>query len=304
MPELPEVGPWAKEKLDALTRYLDFYTKVLKNQPWRTVYLDAYAGGGRALVRVEERPAHAEPGLFGEEPPTDIEAREFIDGSPRVALAVANPFDRYVFVDTHAARVAELESLRAEYTGRRNIEILQTTAAEGVSWVTSQRIKRRSHRGVAFLDPFGAKLDWKSVQALADTGLFEVVVNFGLSMAIQRMLPNSGEVPGSWAATLDSYFGGRTWFDEVYRRRQGGLFAASGYEKRADYAERLLELYRTRLRSAFGHVSTPRLIRNTRGAPLYYLLWAGPNKKGLEGADYILTMGERLSRQRGERPAK
>ena len=48
---LPEVGPWAKEKLDALARYLDFYTKVLKNQPWHTVYLDAYAGGGRAIVR-------------------------------------------------------------------------------------------------------------------------------------------------------------------------------------------------------------------------------------------------------------
>jgi len=55
MADLPEVGPWAKEKLDALARYLDFYTKVLKNQRWRTIYLDAYAGGGRAVLRAEER---------------------------------------------------------------------------------------------------------------------------------------------------------------------------------------------------------------------------------------------------------
>ena len=47
---LPEVGPWARDKLDALARYLEFYTKVLKNQPWRTIYLDAYAGGGRAVA--------------------------------------------------------------------------------------------------------------------------------------------------------------------------------------------------------------------------------------------------------------
>jgi three-Cys-motif partner protein len=134
--------------------------------------------------------------------------------------------------------------------------------------------------------------------------LFEVVVNFALSMAIQRMLPNSGEVPEGWAATLDSYFGSRAWFDEVYQRGEGGLFAASGFEKWPDYSERLLELYRTRLRSAFGHVSTPRLIRNTRGVPLYYLLWAGPNTKGLEGAEYILTMGERLSRRQREGAAK
>ncbi len=118
------------------------------------------------------------------------------------------------------------------------------------------------------------------------------------------MLPNSGEVPEGWAATLDSYFGTRAWFYEVYQQRDGGLFGTDGFEKRPDYSERLLELYRARLRSAFGHVSTPRLIRNTRGAPLYYLLWAGPNKKGLEGADYILTMGERLSRRAEERVIK
>ena len=300
MTELAEVGPWAKENLVSLARYIDFYTKVLKNQPWRTIYLDAYAGGGRAVVRSEERPAPSGPGLFGDEPPIDAEARELIDGSPRVALGIANPFDRYVFADPDPDRAAELNAMKSEFDGSRSIDVLQSTAAEGIDWVTSRGISRRSHRGVAFLDPFGAKLDWASVQRLADTGLFEVVINFALSMAIQRMLPNSGEVPEGWAGTLDSYFGSRAWFHEVYQRREG-LFETGGLEKRADYSERLLELYRARLRAAFGHVSSPRLIRNTRGAPLYYLLWAGPNRKGMEGADYILTMGERLVRGRGER---
>jgi three-Cys-motif partner protein len=54
--QLPDaVGPWAKEKLEALGRYLDFYTKVLKNQRWRTIYVDAYAGAGRALLRAPAR---------------------------------------------------------------------------------------------------------------------------------------------------------------------------------------------------------------------------------------------------------
>jgi three-Cys-motif partner protein len=304
MPEMPVVGRWAREKLDALARYLDFYTKVLKNQTWRTVYLDAYAGGGRAVVRAEERSALSGPNLFGEDAPIDAEERELVDGSPRVALATANPFDRYVFVDPNPHRVAELNALKAEYGAARTIDILPSTAAEGIAWMTAQSISRRTHRGVAFLDPFGAKLDWASIQKLADTGLFEVVVNFALSMALQRMLPNSGEVPDGWTARLDSYFGSRAWFEEVYQKRPGGLFASNGNEKRPDYSERLLELYRARLRTAFGHVSSARLIRNTRGAPLYYLLWAGPNKKGLEGAEYILTMGERLSRRQGERSAK
>jgi three-Cys-motif partner protein len=295
MVALPEVGPWAKEKLDALEAYLEFYTKVLKNQRWRTIYLDAYAGGGRAVIRVEERPRSAGPDLFGEPPPIDADARELIDGSPRVALGIANPFDRYVFVDPDPNRAAELNALKDEFRETRTISVLRKSASEGIVWVTAQQIDRGSHRGIAFLDPFGAKLEWGSIQRLADTGLFEVVINFALSMAIQRMLPNSGEVPERWAATLDSYFGTRAWFDEVYERR-GGLFGATGFEKRADYSIRLLELYRARLKSAFGHVSTARLIRNTRRTPLYYLLWAGPHKKGLEGANYILSMGERLAR--------
>jgi hypothetical protein len=50
------VGPWAKEKLEALGRYLDFYTKVLKNQPGRRSTLThTQVAGGRCcgLLRVK-----------------------------------------------------------------------------------------------------------------------------------------------------------------------------------------------------------------------------------------------------------
>jgi three-Cys-motif partner protein len=294
MAAIPEVGPWAKEKLAALARYLDFYTTVLKNKKWwRTIYFDGYAGGGQATIRSEKRASPAGTSLFGEEPEDD-DVCELIDGSPRIALAISNPFDRYIFVDPVPARIGELRSLKVEFDGSRTIDVVPGTASEGIDWLTSQPIAKSSHRGVAFLDPFGANLDWASVQKLAETGLFEVVVNFARNMAIVRMLPNSGVVPEGWAATLDSYFGGSEWFDEVYEPN-GGLFDAPGHKKRHDYPERLLALYRRKLRAAFGYVSTARLIRNTRGAPLYYLVWAGPNRKGLEGADHILSMGERLT---------
>lgn len=294
MVELPEVGPWAKDKLNALARYLDFYTKVLKNQRWQTIYIDAYAGGGRAIIRAEERSQNVETNLFGEALPIDPDEHELIDGSPRVALTVTNIFDQYIFIDPDAHRITELKALKAEFGNSRKITVLPLTATEGIEQVTGQPIHQKTHRGVAFLDPFGANLDWTSIQKLASTGLFEVVINFPLNMAIQRMLPNSGEVPAGWAARLDRYFGSHAWFQEVYQKKPDGLFADTGYEKRPDYSERLLNLYRSSLKSAFGHVSVPRLIRNTRGAPLYYLLWAGPNKKGLQGADYILTMGEQV----------
>lgn len=297
VPDIAVVGPWAKEKLAALERYLDFYTKVLKNQRWRTIYIDAFAGGGRAVVRAGAAPDNGIIPLFEEETLGDADRTELIDGSPRVALNVANPFSRYIFVENDPARCIELEVVKAEFESIRQIDILPSNAADGIDWLVRKPISKTTHRGVAFLDPFGANLEWASVQQLADTGIFEVVVNFALSMAIQRMLPNSGEIPEAWANTLDAYFGSRAWFNEVYRERGGGLFHTGGYEKREDYPDRLLQLYRSRLKSAFGHVSTPRLIRNSKGAPLYYLLWAGPHSKGLQGADHILRMGEGLAKK-------
>ena len=52
------VGPWAKEKLEALGQYLSFYTTVLKNQGhWLrgTIFVDAFAGSGLARVRTKEK---------------------------------------------------------------------------------------------------------------------------------------------------------------------------------------------------------------------------------------------------------
>jgi hypothetical protein len=59
----PTVGPWAREKLDARGAYLDFYTKVLKNQGhWvkSTTFVDAFAGAGRARLRRRSNGAAAE----------------------------------------------------------------------------------------------------------------------------------------------------------------------------------------------------------------------------------------------------
>jgi three-Cys-motif partner protein len=292
MSEFAIVGPWAKEKLDALSRYLEFYTKVLKNQTWATtIYLDAFAGGGRAAIRNRAAQDAGQSSLLDNE--IDADQLELIKGSPAIALDVANPFTHYVFVDPSPERAAELMALRANYENRRDVDVLQTDAAAAINSVVA-KYPSRNIRGVAFLDPFGAKLEWASVEKLAQTGTFEVVINFALSMAIQRMLPNSGDVSSVNRQILDAYFGTTAWIDEVYRKRDGGLFEVDGLEKRPDYHERLLELYRSRLKSAFGNVSVPRLICNTRNVPLYYLLWAGPHQKGREGADYILKMGEKI----------
>lgn len=284
-----KVGPWAKEKLAALGQYLEFYTTALKNQSWLkgTAFVDGFAGPGLSPVRTKDKGTN-DATLFG--PPDQAEV-EYLKGSPRVALDIQTPFSSYVFIERAADRIAELKTLEEEYRGKRKIDIRQGDAnAEILNWLKSHP-DWKAYRAVVFLDPFGMQLPWSTIEALAATKAIEVIINFPLDMAIQRTLTKSGEIPETWQKRLDALFGSSEWRQLVYEE-SNDLFGARP-AKRKDSGDRLLEWYRGRLKKAFGHVSTARLIKNTRGNPLYYLIWAGPHKLGMKGAEYVLGKNEK-----------
>jgi three-Cys-motif partner protein len=288
------VGPWAAEKLDALSRALNYYTTRLKKQSqWQKIYIDAFAGPGLSEVRSKPREDGGQSlQLFADQSTDPVEQEVvFLKGSPRVALDIANPFDRYVFIDKDIDRVAELERLRSEYQGRRIIEIRQGDA-NSILQELLNGISKAKHRGYIFLDPFGLQVPWTTIEAVAKTGAIEVIVNFPLGMALRRMMPNSGNVPEGWQISLDTFFGSPHWRRHAYE--EGVDLLGKRTSKIADSEDRLLAWYRGRLRDAFGHVSEAQLVTNTRGGSLYYLIWAGPHEAGLTGANHILTMKTRL----------
>lgn len=282
------VGPWAAAKLDALEAYLEFYGAALSKQPFERVYIDAFAGACVARVRAGAAP---EPSPFFEEA-ADTEAQEqFILGSPIRALDVANPFHRHFFFDLDETRAGRLRALT---NGRPGVSV-QVGDCNPLIRRLAPLLKRWNVRGVAFLDPYGAHLEWATLEALAATGTMEVVVNFPLAMAINRLITRSGVVPEAWSDQLTACFGTDGWRAIAYDR-EADLFGNEITTKRDGVAEQLLGLYVGRLEAIFPFVAKPRLIRNTRGAPLYYLIWAGPNKLGLKGANYILAQGEGVGR--------
>ncbi len=138
------------------------------------------------------------------------------------------------------------------------------------------------------------QVPWSTIEALAKTKAIEIIINFPLGMAIQRLLTKSGDIPQDWQVSLDTYFGSKNWHTLVYESK-ADLFGPTRSKVSAS-GMNLLEWYRNRLRGIFGNVSTARLVKNTRGNPLYYLIWAGPHKKGLAGAEHILRKGERVKR--------
>ena len=125
-----------------------------------------------------------------------------------------------------------------------------------------------------FLDPFGMQVHWKTIRALAQTKGLEVIINFPFGMAINRLLLTSGELPKKWKERLDATFGSDEWRDLAYEESTD-LFGDAAVSKRTDTRDRILQWFGARLRITFGFASTSQLVTNTRGNPLYYLIWAG-----------------------------
>ena len=68
---VPFGGTWTQEKLGILERYLDAYTTALKDQHFKLLYIDAFAGTGQIATVAEDE---------------QRDIREFIQGSIQRAV--------------------------------------------------------------------------------------------------------------------------------------------------------------------------------------------------------------------------
>lgn len=281
-------GPWAEEKWKCLQDYLESYTKVLLNTNFRKYYIDAFAGTGIAQIR---KPLINQ----GNQLPITIdiakdpEFNEFAKGSPLRALDLTHPFDGYLFVEPDKHRA---EQLRKSIQANRNFyrcRIREATADAALRErvINNPLIDWRQSRAVCFLDPFGMQVDWRILRELASTRSIEVIINFPLGTTIRRHLQNTGALPKGWVERLDQFFGTHEWYDVVYQQTEN--FFGSEVQKVPRAELKLLDWYLLRLESLFGYAASPRLVRNSYGTDLYYILWAGPHAKGREIADYILS---------------
>ena len=134
------------------------------------------------------------------------------------------------------------------------------------------------------------QVKWDTISKIASTNAIEIIVNFPVGMAIQRLLARSGEITNARRNTLNEYFGTDEWESIVYEQ-SSDLFG-DRVDKVADSGHRLARWYQSRLEEAFGYASPARLIRNSQRGHLYYLLWAGPNAKGAKIATHVLSQGE------------
>ena len=280
-------GSWTDQKLDVLEQYLSAYTTALQNAKFKKGYIDAFAGSGyRATKGTTEIVL---PDLLDEEPQT------LLEGSARRALRVEPRFDGYVFIESHAGRRVELESLKKEFPEQANqIQIRGGDANQQLQNICELSWAKR--RAVLFLDPYGMQVEWSTITAVAETRSIDMWLLFPLGIGVNRLLKRDADIPAAWRERLTALLGTKSWFDEFYAAEAAtNLFGddATRIVKKAT-TETIGRYFVDRLRTVFTAVAdAPLVLTNSRGCPLYLLCFAAGNPRGapiaLKIANYLLS---------------
>jgi three-Cys-motif partner protein len=250
-------GRWTEDKLKVLRDYIHFYTKALSAQPFKLVYIDAFAGTGRC---------HVKSGAHGE---------RIIDGSAKIALDCSPAFDAIHFVERKKSHAAELQKLIASHPNGSRATLVQEAAQDCLPNILRQH-NWRSTRGVLFLDPYGLQCNWKMIEEIAATKALDVFFLVSLSGLFRQAAIDERAIDEVKAARLTAFLGTDEWRAALYSNERLDLFDDPVMTRDAGYLP-ILNFVTDRLRMVFAEVNEPRVLYQSTGAPLFALYFAVSN---------------------------
>jgi three-Cys-motif partner protein len=260
-------GIWTRGKLQILERYLKEFATASKSVRER-VYLDLFAG---------------------EEENVDRQTGEPIDGSPRIALRVADPpFTRTHFFERPANAARLGAQLRSEFPDR-TIVMHAGDCNETITQALRQLNDVRWAPTFAFIDPNGPDCRWETLMQLADHRRGQKTkVEMWLLLPVAlfvRTLPTDGTVVRQAdAARITAMYGVDDW-RHIYERRLAGAVEP------ADARDAYVNLMRWRLESELGYRWTHALeVKNQAGRPLYHMVFATDHDAGTRIMTHIYNL--------------
>jgi len=255
---LDEIGYWSEIKLDIVREYAAAYSRILdarKSPSLHHIYIDAFAGAGMHISKI---------------------TKEFVPGSPLNALLTEPPFKEYHLIDWDSKKVDSLRDIAAEH---QNVTVYEGDCNDILLKTVFPRAKYSDYRrALCLLDPYGLHLNWDVMRTAGEMKSIEIFLNFPvMDMNMKVLWKYPDRVDPQQAARMTAFWGDESWRQAAYDTT-GNLF---GMEEKADNSV-VAEAFRDRLKKAagFSFVPEPIPMRNKRGATVYYLFFASPNRAG------------------------
>lgn len=286
-------GEWTTRKLEVLAKYLRGYTTVLKNTPFHKLYIDAFAGTGYRDARRDNEEDSPQNMLFPDM--AEPEPQSFLDGSVRLALQTEPQFDQYIFIERSSGRCAHLESLKSEFSGlAKKMDIHQGDANTKIQDLCAK--DWQTTRAVLFLDPYGMQVEWRTIEAIAQTKAIDLWLLFPLGIGVNRLLPKTGDIPKAWRHRLNLLLGTENWYDEFYTVETTPTLFGDDRERVVKATmDTIGRYFNNRLKGRFAGVAEePGVLRNSANNPLYLLCFAVGNERG---KDIALRIAQHLLKE-------
>lgn len=252
-------GTWAEQKLDYLARYIDVFEISMRGKWQIRNFVDLMAGPGKDRIRGS--------------------SKVFL-GSPLLALTAKYPFTGYFFVDLDSQNTNALQTRchASPYNQRVNIYVGDCNKLVN-NVVARLKQNERNSLNLAFLDPEGFELQWITVAKLASVRRMDLIINYpqgGLNRFVRQAYASTGQT------AIDLFFGGREWRryyeDWLTKRSKSSLHRLLINH----YKGKLKDLGYTQVFAGSDAVEDEPLMRNTKSAPLYRLLFASKHDRGYE----------------------
>ena len=264
---LDEIGPWSERKFGIVQEYATVYSTIMANAKARLSrfdhdYIDAYASAG-----------------FSRRKGTN----DLVKGTALRSLEIEPPFKHYTFVELRADRYA---MLKAHVMSRDDVSVLNSDAnAVLPSRVFPQYTFSNYRRAFCLLDPYTHKqLDWSTIEAAGRNGAIDLLLHFPTMPMNRGALHRDGDVSPEEAAAMTRFWGDESWREAVYVR--DGLFANVA-TKATDLAFATAFCERLKTVAGFKDTSKPIPMLNTRGATMYYLIFALPHPTAVRAAKSV-----------------
>ncbi|HUP25918.1 MAG TPA: three-Cys-motif partner protein TcmP [Thermoanaerobaculia bacterium] len=197
----PEVGDWAEDKYRLVKLYANLFTTSMRRKWEELIYIDLFAGAGRAKIRGAER---------------------IVPASPLLALSVDPRFDRHIFCEADPKRMMALqERVRRDFL-EADARFVPGDVNQNVPAISAELPQVRRGRRVlrfCFVDPYSLRnLRFDTISSLAEWFVdFLVLIPSGYDAT-----RNEGIYLSPENRTIDRFLGRAGWREEWATARAAG----------------------------------------------------------------------------------
>ncbi|HXA01649.1 MAG TPA: three-Cys-motif partner protein TcmP [Cytophagaceae bacterium] len=268
-------GDWTKIKIEILVEYAKSYLSIMKGRKFfKLMYFDGFAGSGFIIKD------------------NKIDVDVTVGAAKRIIeIDEPRPFDTYYFVEKDPVNFKLLEQNTKIEFPKKKIHVVSEDCNKKMLDMANflRNPKNKNYRTLAYIDPCGMQVEWRSIEALRDLPI-DMWILVPTGMGVNRLLKKNGQISDAWLERLEVFMGlTREEIEKSFYKKIDTLFPDIKFiQKEEDAIEKSAKLYQKRLKEVFQFVSKPYELKNSTNSVMYHLFLTSNNETAVKiGNDIV-----------------